>query len=159
MHNRILCNTNRMHRHLTNDPRCKRCTTDQDETLLHLLRDCPAAKAIWASVGGAADYTSFYTRDLHTWLMQNLRAEGPIFPDTWPTCFALTLWWNWKWRNNLDFGRCNEIPINMGDFLRTRLEGTVNALNNTTLNTADGQAPARQEALIRWLAPIVGCTT
>lgn len=39
-HERILCNTNRVHRHLAEDPRCSRCNNNSDVTLLHLFRDC-----------------------------------------------------------------------------------------------------------------------
>lgn len=52
LHERLLCNTNRVHRHLADDPRCQRCNNNSDETLLHLFRDCPAVKSLHASIGG-----------------------------------------------------------------------------------------------------------
>lgn len=65
-HERILCNTNRVDRHLTKDPRCVRCTTNSDEILLHLFQDCPAARAIWASLGGPAKSPNFFSANLQT---------------------------------------------------------------------------------------------
>ncbi|KNA19524.1 hypothetical protein SOVF_059630 [Spinacia oleracea] len=151
--NEDLSPDSQLHRHLTDDPRCVRCHDNKVETLLHLLRDCPAARSVWASVGEAANYPSFYTGDLQTWLIRNLQAEGLIFCEKWPTCFALTLWWNWKWRNNLCFGRGSEIPIDTESFLHARIEGTWEAIhNNNQANTNTSQAN-RREILISWCNP------
>lgn len=122
LHDRALSNSNRMKRHLTDDPRCKRCSTDADETLLHLLRYCPAARSIWKSVGGAANYPSFFDGDLTTWITRNIKVDGLIYFDKRPVCLALSLWWNCRWRNNFLFGRQNDIPIDTGSFIRTSVE-------------------------------------
>lgn len=58
LHDRVLCNSNRLKRHLTDDPRCPRCHGNE-ETLLHLLRNCPAARDIWRHVGGTSRSNSF----------------------------------------------------------------------------------------------------
>uniref|UniRef100_A0A803NE97 Gnk2-homologous domain-containing protein n=1 Tax=Chenopodium quinoa TaxID=63459 RepID=A0A803NE97_CHEQI len=69
---------NRLRRGLTNDPRCTRCDGNLDETLLHTLRDCPAAAAIWRSVGSSANHPSFWAGNLEQWLIRNLDAKELI---------------------------------------------------------------------------------
>ncbi|KAL2896029.1 hypothetical protein RDABS01_037813, partial [Bienertia sinuspersici] len=103
MHERLLCNSNRLKRQLTDDPRCPRCR-DSEETLLHLFRDCPQARATWIAVGGTTLYPSFYEDNVQQWVVHNLKADGLIFAEKWPTCFAITLWWIWRWRNCIAFG-------------------------------------------------------
>lgn len=63
LHDKLLCNANRLKRRLTEDPGCQRCNHNE-ETLLHLLRDCPTSRHIWQSVGGSANYPSFFTGTL-----------------------------------------------------------------------------------------------
>ncbi|KAL2928004.1 hypothetical protein RDABS01_001753 [Bienertia sinuspersici] len=116
-HNKILCNANRLKRHLTDDPRCPRCP-DTEETLLHTLWGCPAAREVWRGMGGAARLGSFYQGDLQAWLTQNLEANGVIYTANWPIFFAITLWWNWRWRNCVVFGKSHEIPNKTTHFLQ-----------------------------------------
>lgn len=61
LHDRVLCNVNKMKRHISDDPRCPRCNGNE-ETLLHLLRDCPTSRSIWKGVGGTARYFCIYSR-------------------------------------------------------------------------------------------------
>lgn len=155
LHNRLLCNANLMKRQILEDPRCKRCNLNEDETLLHLLRDCPTARHIWQSVGKSVNYPSFYSGNLEEWMIKNLQAEGLIHSDKWPSTFAITLWWNWRWRNLLTFGRAQDIPVDVGSFLAKKVEENERALNSNTLNI---MAPnisrgLRREIFIRWIAP------
>lgn len=50
-HNRIIGNLNRYKRSMTDNPSCAICDAPHESTM-HLLRDCPAAKAIWRRLGG-----------------------------------------------------------------------------------------------------------
>ncbi|KAL2898047.1 hypothetical protein RDABS01_039829, partial [Bienertia sinuspersici] len=110
MHDRLMSNANRVKRRISDDPGCPRCG-GPEETLLHLFRDCPIAQNIWRSVGGPACYSSFFLGDIHQWVAKNLRAEGLIYAKIWPTSFAVTLWWIWRWRNCIMFNREREIPV------------------------------------------------
>lgn len=151
-HERLLCNSNRVLRHLATDPRCKRCTLNSDKTLLHLFRDCPSARSIWASHSGPARSPSFFTGSLQTWLHTNLNPAGPYTSPEWIVCFALSLWWNWRWRNSLMFGRMEDIPSNIGAFLRTQIASTWQALGQDTTDI-HRNGPSR-EVFIRWISPI-----
>lgn len=157
LHDRLLCNSNRLKRNLTDDPGCPRCSLNADETLLHMLRDCPAARAIWNSVGSTAGAPGFYMGNLENWIICNIKAEGLGFSDKWPTCFALSLWWNWRWRNCLVFGRQQDIPIDTGTFIRSRVEETWRATSDNSTGPSNLQHGTlrRQEVLVYWISPPV----
>lgn len=53
-HDRLMGNVNRLKRKLTIDPKCFICG-DEDETTLHILRDCPAARSVWSRLEGLAN--------------------------------------------------------------------------------------------------------
>lgn len=108
---------------------------------------------------GAAQHPSFYTGDLQGWISRNLKADGAIFPDSWPTCFALSLWWNWKWRNNIIFGRSNDIPLDTGTFILDRVSGTLDAINGDNHAPTTGHINGRREVLIQWQAPPIDWAT
>lgn len=110
LHNKLLFNSNRVIRNLAQDPKCQRCGYPE-VTIIHILQDCPIAKHVWSQIVGEANYPSFYTGDLSSWMVRNLEANGLIYSDKWPTCFAISLWWLWRWRNAAIFGRGTEIPL------------------------------------------------
>ncbi|KAL2899374.1 hypothetical protein RDABS01_024456 [Bienertia sinuspersici] len=152
MHNKVLCNANRLKRNLTDDPRCKRCG-NQEETLLHLLRDCPHSKIIWDSVGGSALYPSFYQGDLSNWLFKNIKADSLIYAEKWPSCFATCHWWIWRWRNNISFDRNMEIPLDVGTFIRTQADAAWNSLHNISDESSSAHTRHPTTQFIRWMAP------
>lgn len=118
-HDRLLGNLNRYKRHMTDDPKCYVCRADEESTM-HILRDCPLAKVVWKCTGGPADISSFYTTPLKQWITDNINhQEGDDMP-CWETYFCLSLWWIWRWRNNVVFGRSHENPIEFGAFLKVR---------------------------------------
>lgn len=153
LHDRHLCNANRVRKQLTDDPRCTRCDGDKEETMLHLLRDCAAARSIWKGVGGAANYPSFFTGNLQQWIACKMRAEGLTHSEKWPIAFALTLWWNWRWRNCLSFGRGNDIPIDTGTFLRQQIDSAVRAWYNEEPAATTNH---KREVFIKWETPPPG---
>ncbi|KAL2920802.1 hypothetical protein RDABS01_012293, partial [Bienertia sinuspersici] len=143
LHNRILCNANRVRRNLSQDPRCPRCGCEE-ETTIHLLCDCSAL------------YSSFFTGDITSWICINLQANGLTHCDKWPTCFAITLWWIWKWRNCCIFNRTHDIPLHTGTFIRSQVEDTWNAINNA-LNVQQNMIRIPQMINVRWIAPFDEC--
>lgn len=52
-HDRVLGNLNRYKRRMTDEPKCYICGADEESTL-HILRDCPAARLVWRKIGGPA---------------------------------------------------------------------------------------------------------
>lgn len=154
MHDRLLCNANRVKRRLSDDPSCLRCE-GQEETLTHLFRYCPASKNIWRCVGGAALYNSFFTGTLQQWITRNLKlADGLIFADMWPTSFSVTLWWIWRWRNCVMFDRNDEIPTDVGGFLHTRITETWNVFRDQwDIESCSSTTGRKKEVFVRWISP------
>lgn len=95
VHDRVMTNVNRMHRNLT-DPSCRKCGMGE-ETTIHLLWDCEAAKRIWEQLVPAKHHTTFFTLQLLDWMTLNLK-QPKANNHKWPTTFATTVWWLWQWR-------------------------------------------------------------
>lgn len=97
---------------------------------------------------------SFFTGDINTWLIRNMKAEDLIHSEKWAICFALTLWWCWKWRNCSYFGRAAEIPIDTGAFIRGKVDETWEAMfTSDNFKTFLNGTNAKKEVLVRWSAP------
>ncbi|KAJ8450543.1 hypothetical protein Cgig2_020180 [Carnegiea gigantea] len=97
-------NVKRMHRNLTADTSCKKCGMEEESTL-HLLRDCEAATRIWKQLVLVKYHATFFTLQLRDWMMLNLK-QTRATKHKWPMMFATTVWWLWRWRNI----RCFENP-------------------------------------------------
>ncbi|GKV45695.1 hypothetical protein SLEP1_g52753 [Rubroshorea leprosula] len=80
---------------------CPRCEQDQ-ETPLHLLRDCYYSRLAWESTPLQAN---FFNLDLDGWLYQNVTSTSstgkPL--QLWSMLFLALLWYIWKSRNALIF--------------------------------------------------------
>ena len=86
-------------------PICK----EQDESILHLLRDCVYARDLWRKLEVPPTLVSSFTEGFETWLKTNylsgMKHKG-ITP--WCTLFIFTLWSLWNNRNHVVFE--NTIP-------------------------------------------------
>ena len=86
-------------------PICK----EQDESILHLLRDCVYAHDLWRKLEVPPIEVSSFTESPETWLKTNC-LSGMKHKGTTPWCtlFLFTLWSLWKNRNHVMFE--NSIP-------------------------------------------------
>ncbi|GKV09037.1 hypothetical protein SLEP1_g20594 [Rubroshorea leprosula] len=77
------------------------CEQDQ-ETPLHLLRDCYYSRLVWESTPLPAN---FFNLDLDGWLYQNATSTSSIGESRqlWSMLFLALLWYIWKSRNALIF--------------------------------------------------------
>jgi hypothetical protein len=72
---------------------------DVEETILHVLRDCPIAKEVWMQVLPVASRGIFFMGDLEGWIEFNLHNHVQWhykggWCDFWATmCHCL---WTWK---------------------------------------------------------------
>ncbi|KAK2448079.1 TMV resistance protein N [Trifolium repens] len=73
---------------------------DVEETILHVLRDCPLAKDIWLSVIPLHDRGVFFMGELKTWMSFNLN-NSVCWNATvdWCDFWALVCHCLWTWRN------------------------------------------------------------
>lgn len=153
-HDRLLGNENRVKRRLSDDSKCYICN-HPSESVLHILRDCPAARSIWRKVGGPADSPLFKRSNLKQWLMANLNEEEDNERMHWATYFGTTTWWIWRWRNCFVFNKSHEIPLDIGAFLQIRVDEIIRSLSPLE----DGrttQSSHRREVHISWHPPPPG---
>lgn len=157
MHDRLMTNSNRHKRNLTDIPRCSLCE-DADETVMHVLRDCKAAKEVWRQVGGPAHSPSFRTGNLRQWLTRNIKFKQEMTSLrklNWPIFFAIVIWWLWRWRNCVALGTTQSLPIDVNAFLMTRFEEAWRSLGDSVLESNVNPNP-RVESFVRWKAPPEG---
>ncbi|KAL8141078.1 hypothetical protein V2J09_007099 [Rumex salicifolius] len=104
---RLLTNCERARRHLTSVATCGCCGLE-DETLIHLFRDCSTAKEVWALflVNADEQFESFFAAEPLNWLDHGLHGRVDLDLGT-PNeiLFGVILWWLWKWRCNRVFDR------------------------------------------------------
>ncbi|GLT56367.1 hypothetical protein SLA2020_294110 [Shorea laevis] len=89
-------------RHFASSPLCPRCEQDQ-ETPLHLLRDCYYSRLVWESTPSLP--ANFFNLELEGWLYQNATSTSSIGEprQLWSMLFLALLWYIWKSRNALIF--------------------------------------------------------
>lgn len=114
-HDRILGNLNRFKRHMTKHPRCFICG-ETEESSIHILRDCTAARLVWRKIGGYASKPEFWVGNIKDWITANIDRKQALKNEKWPTQFSIVLWWLWRWRYFFVFGRQNEIPVDIEAF-------------------------------------------
>lgn len=119
MHDKLLYNSNRVKRNLAYDPCCNLCDA-REETIIHLLRDCPTDRHVWMKVFGGALKDDIFDGSLQCWIACNLRAKGMHQEDTWPSYFAITCWsiWRMEMEELLDVWKGNDIPLDIHGFLK-----------------------------------------
>jgi len=115
-----------------------------------LLRKCPHAQDVWHAIhniglrGAAADTS------LKEWLLANL-TDVHVDPN-WPTKFAITLWYIWKWQCSMCLGSTELIPMDKGVFLYHKFQEILHALEMTDqLHSSARQEP--REQWVRWEPP------
>lgn len=128
---------------------------EEEESTLHILRNCPAARSVWRKIGKQAGLPSFFQGELKAWIMSNLKFIDDSENESWSILFCTALWWIWRWRNCYVFWRSNDIPVDVGGFLKVRVEETKRSLLN--LEDCHSTAPHRRiERYISWQAPPFG---
>ncbi|CAN1804498.1 Putative ribonuclease H protein At1g65750 [Linum perenne] len=96
VHNRLLTNTERQRRHLTNSAECGLCV-DTPESLDHILRHCPLAEQVWSRTMPPDKLTDFFFLDPGEWWKRYI-GDVNLSP-----VFGITCWLLWKARNERIF--------------------------------------------------------
>jgi hypothetical protein len=147
-HNRLLTNSLKSKMGLC-QAMCGYCG-DVEETILHIMRDCPKAKELWAGAVTIPDRGRFFSGDLNHWISVNMNnaiqwTGRGAWCDFWATsCHCL-----WTWRNK---------EIHDEDFIRPyrQFQHIVKLMGEySNAVTASDVAAVRNKCmrLIRWKPP------
>ncbi|CAN1846117.1 Putative ribonuclease H protein At1g65750 [Linum perenne] len=93
MHNKLLTNSERKRRHLTEFSSCPRCNL-YEETASHILRECQFSIAVWNHLG-LGEFCSTHD-NLCTWLSKGMSHQKSLI-------FGIGCWYLWKARNEWVF--------------------------------------------------------
>ncbi|CAN1779457.1 Putative ribonuclease H protein At1g65750 [Linum perenne] len=129
---KLLTNAQRLRRNLSSDATCSTCQ-DPNEDVLHIIRDCPAAREVWALIGGF-DLTSVHWREQRqAWMIHYLSSANSLL-------FGLVCWCLWKSRNERVFSESAELPIRAAARIRAWAEIVKGAMvkNGWTILNSDG---------------------
>lgn len=77
----------------------------QEETILHILKDCLAVRKFWLSIGVPQALNDFFSLDLMGWLKCNFLCSNSIHASglPWSSQFPFAMWMLWKQRNKAVF--------------------------------------------------------
>ncbi|KAG7547784.1 Ribonuclease H domain [Arabidopsis suecica] len=137
--------------HLGDSALCQICRGG-DESILHILRDCPAMEGNWRRIVPARRLGSFFSQSILEWLYGNLGDESTMVESPWSTVFAMAVWWGWKWRCGNIFGsngRCRDRV----KFIKDLAQEVTQAHSSIS---GDSGSVMRVERLIGWTAPTDG---
>lgn len=100
LHARLFTNSYRFYRHIADSDLCPRCG-EEEETTLHLLRDCSSSKDVWRLL--AQDEFFFHQTDVISWLKTHGATFSSIEEGERSLMFLHTLWCIWLARNDQVF--------------------------------------------------------
>lgn len=149
-HDRLLGNFNRYKRRMTSNPSCFICGHNE-ETTLHILRDCPHARMCWRKLGDSSNYPQLFQGTLKDWITRNISGEHEVMNEKWHTLFGVTVWWIWRWRNCHVFDRMQGIPSDIGAFLQIRYNEARRGWEDVS-NMPEG-SHQKIQSFIRWQSP------
>ncbi|KAG7571880.1 Ribonuclease H-like superfamily [Arabidopsis suecica] len=147
----LMTNVERQRRHLGDSGLCTVCKSG-DETILHILRDCPAMSGVWIRLLPPQRRQAFFSKSLLEWIYSNVGDEKEIGECPWATTFSQAVWWGWKWRCGNVFGenrRCRDRVRFIKDLSKDvwaahkKVSGSLSQV-------------VRVERMIAWIPPMVG---
>ncbi|KAG7534372.1 Endonuclease/exonuclease/phosphatase superfamily [Arabidopsis thaliana x Arabidopsis arenosa] len=147
----VMTNTERFRRHLSDSSICQVCKGGE-ETILHVLRDCPAMMGIWDRIIAPNRRGAFFHQSILEWIHGNMGDVGGREEVPWATTFGMAVWWAWKWRCGNVFGengKCRD---------RVRFVKDISKEVYTAHVTASGKdkEAGRVERMVSWLPPSDG---
>ncbi|CAA7042861.1 unnamed protein product [Microthlaspi erraticum] len=107
---------------------------------------------IWTCLVPRSRQHVFFGQSVLGWLFSNLGSDAYAFGASWPTLFAVSVWWSWKWRCGNVFGvngKCRDRV----QFLKTLATEVTKAWEACREANAK---PSRVERMISWTPPAEG---
>ncbi|XP_057422473.1 uncharacterized protein LOC130716276 [Lotus japonicus] len=125
----------RFKRGMASSAACVRCNGGE-ETVLHCLRDCPAAWRVWILMGFDTSDTRFYNMDCQRWLRDLMYGSSSMA--------VATLWWIWRARNAF----CMENLTLNDQFLGSHIAVMGDEISRWIANSESGSSSSPH--LVRW---------
>ena len=91
----IMTNVERERRHLGDTRVCPVCRGG-DETIFHVLRNCPSIAGIWRRIVPVQRQQWFWNATVLEWIYGNLQHWSGEQDGSWSTLFGMGVWWGWK---------------------------------------------------------------
>ncbi|CAN1757951.1 Putative ribonuclease H protein At1g65750 [Linum perenne] len=105
MHKKLLTNQERRRRHLTDNAGCTRCGGGE-ESVLHVLRDCPFASEVWNGLNLSNIDANWWLLELNDWLLNLINNERNLL-------LGITCWHLWKARNEMIFEGADQPALSL----------------------------------------------
>ncbi|CAN1291596.1 Putative ribonuclease H protein At1g65750, partial [Linum perenne] len=141
-HHRLLTNGERRRRHLTEIGACQVCP-EQEETVLHVLRDCPFASTTWELLTFPSDNLAFFQIPLLPWIEDFIRR-----PEL-SLLFRVTCWFLWRYRNDRVFNGKLTTAVTLTRHIQAWVALVGDTLDRDR-SVTDVVPPARTEVCISW---------
>ncbi|KAL4278329.1 hypothetical protein GQ457_03G040370 [Hibiscus cannabinus] len=111
LNQKLMTNAERSRRGISSSPCCDLCG-GTIETVIHVLRDCTTARAIWDSILSPTQASNFFSSSATEWLIVNISDVSFAFAGTlpWNLFFTSCVWQIWKARNDRVFASLPQDP-------------------------------------------------
>ncbi|CAN1777551.1 Putative ribonuclease H protein At1g65750 [Linum perenne] len=140
MHDRLLTNLERKRRHLSTDSRCSKCG-NPEESVTHILRECPAAVQVWDKLGYPRHDPIRANVPLLDWCVNLLKNQDSLK-------LGITCCYLWKSRNEWIFNNVSNSAINTAAKINSWVQTVQAAFVSSPRNV--GVNPDRVRADIAW---------
>lgn len=98
--------------------------------------------------------SGFYEKPLKLWITSNLQHDDNDGYMIWVTLFCVAVWWIWKWRNSIVFGRSQEVPQDIGGFIHVHYNEARRAIDRKlSLCMKPRPSRGREEVGVTWKHP------
>lgn len=139
-HNGVLSKVNLARRNLCINVKCSQCEVNE-ETTLHLFRDCIIAKKLWHEIVPSPAWNLFFNCDYKEWIYLNLNHKELTWNDVeWGKVFLVVCWWLWRWMNNVVFNG-EKPPPDLVSWIQHKIEVWNAFKERREFSTATKQIP------------------
>ncbi|KAF7834640.1 putative ribonuclease H protein At1g65750 family [Senna tora] len=129
---------------------CEWCV-NQEEDVLHVMRDCQYAVRVWSSLVNPSALAVFFHTDLKGWINFNLSKDiGRNVELNWVQNWAVTMWMLWNWRNNALFDEDFCHPIDPQGRIMEFIKQIKTSMDGMNLQHSDNN---KGEVLVSWEKP------
>ncbi|CAL1414425.1 unnamed protein product [Linum trigynum] len=153
---KLTTNQIRKDRHLTDNNSCPECE-GISETIVHSLRDCRKAKAVWNKILDANRRAAFFNAGHQDWMKSNILDDSTgNWTGEWGSFFILVIWYLWKCRNDGIFKGIKLSSSTLHHYVTAKANDWARTWIDARKALAMVEGGNRTEALIGWKKPPIG---